>query len=47
VRSKFLTKLLHRSIQALERSITHRVGTGTKPDLPWAAFSLGLVVCHF
>jgi hypothetical protein len=34
VRSKFLTKLLHRSIQAFERSITHRVATGTNPVLP-------------
>ena len=38
VRSKFLTKLLHRSIHALERSIIHRVATGTNPTLPWAAF---------
>ena len=39
VLSKFLTRILHRSIQALERSITQRATTGTKPVFPWAAFS--------
>ena len=39
VLSKFFVKLLQRSIQAFERSITHRTATGTKPDLPVAAFS--------
>jgi hypothetical protein len=39
VLSKFFTKLLQRSIQALERSTTHRALTGTKPVLPAAAFS--------
>jgi hypothetical protein len=39
VHSKFLTRFLHLSIQALERSITHLVATGTNPDLPCAAFS--------
>lgn len=40
VLSKFLTKLLQRSIQALDRSITHRTATGTKPAFPGAAFSV-------
>ena len=39
VLSKFFVKLLQRSIQALERSITHLTATGTKPVLPAAAFS--------
>jgi Uma2 family endonuclease len=39
VHSKFLTKFLHRSTQALDRSITHRTATGTNPDFPCAAFS--------
>ncbi len=39
VRSKFLIKLLHRSTQAFERSITHLAATGTNPDCPLAAFS--------
>ncbi|HEY9691649.1 MAG TPA: hypothetical protein V6D15_05565 [Oculatellaceae cyanobacterium] len=39
VRSKFLTKLLHRSAQAFDLSITHLAATGTKPDLPVASFS--------
>jgi hypothetical protein len=39
VLSKFLTKLLQRSIQAFERSITHRVATTTNPVFPRAAFS--------
>ena len=38
VLSKFLTKLLQRSIQALDRSITHRVATTTNPVFPRAAF---------
>ena len=38
-RSKFLTKLLHRSTQAFDRSITHLAATGTNPDCPFAAFS--------
>jgi len=40
VRSKFLTKDLHRSIQELLLSITHRVFTGTNPDKPFSAFSV-------
>ncbi len=32
-------KDLQRSIQALDRSITHRATAGTNPDFPWAAFS--------
>jgi len=39
VLSKFLTRLLQRSIQAFDRSITHRVAIGTNPALPCAAFS--------
>jgi len=39
VLSWFLMRILHRSIQALDRSITHRVMAGTNPDFPWAAFS--------
>jgi hypothetical protein len=39
VLSKFLTKLLQRSIQAFERSMTHRVATTTNPVFPSAAFS--------
>ncbi len=39
VRSKFLTKLLQHSTQALDRSITHRVATTTNPVFPSAAFS--------
>ena len=39
VRSKFLTKLLHLSTQAFERSITHLAATGTNPHCPLAAFS--------
>ena len=39
VRSKFLTKLLQRSIQAFERSIIQRVATGTNPVFPSAVFS--------
>jgi|GEM_PF-4013852 hypothetical protein len=39
VRSKFLTKLLQRSTQALDLSITHLALTGTNPDLPLASFS--------
>ncbi|WP_367119050.1 hypothetical protein [Nostoc sp. JL23] len=34
-----MTKLLHRSIQALDRSMIHRVAIGTNSALPWAAFS--------
>jgi hypothetical protein len=32
VRSKLLTKLLHRSTLAFDRSITHKVAIGTNPD---------------
>jgi hypothetical protein len=39
VLSKFLTKLLQRSIQAFDRSITQRVATTTNPVFPCAAFS--------
>ena len=39
VHSKFFTRLLQRSIQTFERSTTHRVATGTNPDLPSAFFS--------
>ena len=39
VHSKFFTRLLQRSIQAFKRSNTHRVATGTNPDLPRAFFS--------
>lgn len=39
VRSKFLTRILQRSIQALERSITHLAIAGTNPDFPCAALS--------
>jgi hypothetical protein len=39
VRSKFFTKDLHRSIQALLLSTTHLVLTGTNPDKPFSAFS--------
>lgn len=39
VRSKFLTKLLHLSTQAFERSITHLAATDTNPDCPLACFS--------
>ena len=42
VRSKFLTRLLQRSIQALVRSMTQRVATGTNPVLPVAIFSVGV-----
>ena len=38
-RPKFFTRLLQRSIQAFDRSTTHRVATGTNPDLPSAFFS--------
>jgi len=34
VLSKFLTRLLHLSTQALERSTIHRIGITTKPDIP-------------
>ncbi len=34
----FLVKLLQRSIQALDRSITHRVATTTNHVFPKAAF---------
>jgi hypothetical protein len=37
--SKFLTKLLQRSIQAFDRSMIHLVATGTNPVFPCAAFS--------
>ncbi len=46
VRSKFLTKLLHRSTQAFERSTTHRTFTGINPDLPWLCFWDGGGVCR-
>ena len=39
VLSKLLTKLLQRSIQAFDRSTTHRVATTTNPVFPCAAFS--------
>jgi hypothetical protein len=39
LRSKFLTKDLHGSTQALERSTTHLALTGTKPVLLYANFS--------
>ncbi|WP_334920810.1 hypothetical protein [Nostoc sp.] len=40
VRSKFLTRILQRPIQAFDdRSITHLATAGTNPDLPCAAFS--------
>jgi hypothetical protein len=39
VRSKFFTRILQRSIQAFDRSITQRATAGTNPDFPWAAFS--------
>ncbi|WP_330220758.1 hypothetical protein [[Phormidium ambiguum] IAM M-71] len=39
VRSQFLTRILQRSIQAFERSITQRATAGTNPDFPRAAFS--------
>jgi hypothetical protein len=38
VRSKFLTRILQRSIQAFDRSITHLATAGTNPAFPWAAF---------
>jgi hypothetical protein len=34
VRSKFFTRILQRSIQAFDRSITHRATAGTNPDFP-------------
>jgi hypothetical protein len=39
VRSKFLLKILHLSIQAFERSTTRLAIAGTNPDFPWASFS--------
>jgi hypothetical protein len=39
VLSKFLLRILHLSIQALERSTTHRAIAGTNPDFPGCAFS--------
>jgi hypothetical protein len=39
VLSKFLTKLLHLSIQELLLSITHLALAGTNPDNPLACFS--------
>jgi hypothetical protein len=38
VRSKFLTRILQRSIHALDRSITQRATAGTNPDFLCAAF---------
>ena len=39
VLSKFLTRLLHLSPQALLLSTIQRIGITTKPDFPWAFFS--------
>jgi hypothetical protein len=39
VLSKFLTSILHLSIQAFDRSITHLATTGMNPDFPEASFS--------
>jgi hypothetical protein len=40
VRSKFLLRILHLSIQAFDRSITHLVIAGTNPD-----FSDSVLAC--
>ncbi|OYQ63131.1 hypothetical protein B9G53_18450 [Pseudanabaena sp. SR411] len=37
--AKFLTRLLQRSIQALERSTIQRIEMTTKPDMPKVFFS--------
>lgn len=39
VRSKFLLRILHLSIQVFERSTSHLATAGTNPDFPCAAFS--------
>jgi hypothetical protein len=41
IRSKFLTKLLHLSTQAFERSITHLTATGINPDSPLPVDTIG------